>query len=53
MELSIVEKNVLAVALDHMYEHVSDLKSMCIKGVNDEVWVKRLKAVENLQNKLL
>jgi hypothetical protein len=53
MELSIVEKNVLAVALDHMYEHVSDLKSMCIKGVNDKVWVDRLEAVETLKSKLL
>lgn len=53
MELSRVEKNVLAVALDHMYEHVSELNSMCIKGINDEVWVERLKAIENLQSKLL
>lgn len=53
MELSIVEKNVLAVALDHMYEHIDELNSMCMKGINDEVWVERLKAVENLQSKLL
>ena len=46
MNLSNIEQNVLAVALDHMYEHLNDIK--------DEVDVTdKLNALETLRNKTL
>jgi len=46
MKLSNIEQNVLAVALDHMYEHLNDIK--------DEVDVTdKLNALKTLKTKLL
>ena len=45
MKLTVVEQNVLVVALDHMSEHLNDIR--------DEVWVEdKILALNSLLTKI-
>jgi hypothetical protein len=45
MKLTVIEQNVLMVALDHMSEHLSDIR--------DEVWVEdKILALSSLLTKI-
>ncbi len=53
MKLTNVEMNVLAVALDHMEEHLLDLQVELSDVPHENLVTRRLEACRNLQTKLL
>jgi hypothetical protein len=49
LTLTNTEYNVLAVALDHMYEHLSDLKGDLYYSEEENTNLKRIDAVKSLK----
>ena len=51
LELSETEFNVLQIAIDHMIEHCGD-SAVTSDAEQNETWLMRLHAAENLKNKI-
>jgi len=50
MDLTVIEKNVILVALDHMEEHITEL--MEERELRGDMWQERLDACKTIKTKL-